>query len=790
MLRGFTLRFGVFDDEQFDELGFERHLSTNRARAVPESWYWIRKLQARFFAGEYASALDAAEKARGLRWTPPHLFEVAEYEFYCALSRAAVWDSLPPGEREEHLEALRVHHRHLEDWAHNCPENFSDRAALVGAEIARLEGRDLDAQHLYERAIRSACANALVQSEALAYELAARFYAGRGFEAIARLYLREARRCYSSWGADGKVRQLDALHPHLKAAAASGPVGSIVAPVEHLDLATVLKVSQAVAGEFVLDKLIDKLMRTALEHAGAQRGLLIDSRKDGLRLEAQAVISGNDITVHRSQDPIETLALSRSMLNYVSRTHEVAIFHTGEPESPFHDDEYARAAQVRSILCLPLIRQGQVVALLYLENNLAAGVFTPARVAVLRLLASEAATALENSRLYRELQEREGKFRRLVDSNIIGVVIADQDGDILEANEAFLSMLGYNQEELAAGRLRWRDLTPAEWLPASQRAREQTQAVGRCEAFEKEYFRKDGGRVPVLVGGAAFDEARTKVISFVLDLTERKRGEEALQTARLQLVRMSRVLTTAELMSSIAHEVNQPLGSIVASVGACLRWMNATPADLDSARRTLERIAHDGERASAIISRIRALVRREPPRQEPVDLNEVILEVIALTRDQMRSNDIALSTQLAAELKPVVGDKIQLQQVMLNLIVNAIDAMSAIPDAPRQLTIVSLNDGLKGVRVEVRDVGPGIESERAEHLFEPFYTTKPQGIGMGLWISRSIIEAHAGSLWATANAPLGAVFQFSLPVEPLTPTKSAPGDRAARVELASGNGQR
>jgi C4-dicarboxylate-specific signal transduction histidine kinase len=292
------------------------------------------------------------------------------------------------------------------------------------------------------------------------------------------------------------------------------------------------------------------------------------------------------------------------------------------------------------------------------------------------------------------------------------------------------------------------------------------------------------------VGGAAFDEARTKVISFVLDLTERKRGEEALQTARLQLVRMSRVLTTAELMSSIAHEVNQPLGSIVASVGACLRWMNATPADLDSAKRTLERIAHDGERASAIISRIRALVRREPPRQEPVDLNEVILEVIALTRDQMRSNDIALSTQLAADLKPVVGDKIQLQQVMLNLIVNAIDAMSAIPDPPRQLTIVSLNDGLKGVRVEVRDVGPGIEPERAGHLFEPFYTTKPQGIGMGLWISRSIIEAHAGSLWATANAPLGAVFQFSLPVEPRTPTKSAPGDRAARVELASGNGQR
>ena len=263
----------------------------------------------------------------------------------------------------------------------------------------------------------------------------------------------------------------------------------------------------------------------------------------------------------------------------------------------------------------------------------------------------------------------------------------------------------------------------------------------------------------------------------MLDLTQRKRAEEALQTAQLQLVRMSRVMTTAELATSIAHEVNQPLGSIVASVGPCVRWLDAQPPDLDerppqrsSASRT------DGERASAIINRIRALVRREPPRQERVDLNEVISEVIALTRDQMRSNDVSLTTELAAELKPVLGDKVQLQQVMLNLIVNAIDAMSAMPAGRQGLAIVSVNDGVNGVRVEVRDSGPGIEPERAEQLFEPFYTTKPQGIGMGLWISRSIIEAHQGSLWATANVPHGAVFQFTLPVAQSAPGKSARGE--------------
>jgi C4-dicarboxylate-specific signal transduction histidine kinase len=230
----------------------------------------------------------------------------------------------------------------------------------------------------------------------------------------------------------------------------------------------------------------------------------------------------------------------------------------------------------------------------------------------------------------------------------------------------------------------------------------------------------------------------------------------------LHLVHMSRVMTTAELATSIAHEVNQPLGSILASVGPCLRWLNAQPPDLASARIALERIATDAERASQVISRIRALVRREPPRHERVDLNAVISEVIALTRDQMHSHDVALQSELAADLMVVHGDRVQLQQVILNLIANAIEAMSTISDRRRQLAILSANDG-SGVRVEVRDCGPGVDPDGAERIFEPFYTTKADGIGMGLWICRSIIEAHGGRLWVTPNPPRGAAFQFSLP---------------------------
>jgi signal transduction histidine kinase len=277
----------------------------------------------------------------------------------------------------------------------------------------------------------------------------------------------------------------------------------------------------------------------------------------------------------------------------------------------------------------------------------------------------------------------------------------------------------------------------------------------------------DGGKRYVSTSGLPVFDATGRFVGYRgvgRHITERKRAEQELQRAHLQLVHMSRVITTAELTTSIAHEVNQPLGSIMASVGPCLRWLSAQPPDLGSARGALERIANDAERANQVINRVRALVRREPPRQEELDTNQIISEVIALTRDQMHSHGVALQTELAPDIKAVCGDRVQLQQVILNLIANAIEAMSTIRDRRRQLAILSANDG-SGVRVEVRDCGPGVDPDSAEQLFEPFYTTKADGIGMGLWICRSIIEAHRGRLWVTSNPPQGAAFQFSLPGE-------------------------
>src|SRR5215469_9602082 len=411
-LRGLTPKFGSFDDGQFEELRFERHLANHSPLALPECWYWIRKLQARFFAGDYASAIDASLRAQRLLWTSPSFFETTEYHFYGALSRAACCDSAFPDRHRQHFEALVAHHRQLEAWAENCPQNFENRTALVGAEIARIQGRELDAERLYEQAIRSAHANGFVHNEALTNELAARFYAARGFEKIAHVYLRDARNCYLHWGAAGKVRQLDELDPRFREEEpVHGPTSTIGAPVEHLDFATVIKVSHAVSGEIVLEKLIDLFMRTAIEHAGAERGLLILPRGVEQRIEAEATTSGDTVIVRLGQASVTEAAVPESIINYVVRTQESVILDDASAENLFSTDSYIHRHHARSVLCLPFINQAKLIGVLYLENNLTPHVFTPTRIAVVKLVAAQAAISLKNTRLYRDLAEREAKIR-------------------------------------------------------------------------------------------------------------------------------------------------------------------------------------------------------------------------------------------------------------------------------------------------------------------------------------------------------------------------------------------
>jgi len=612
-----------------------------------------------------------------------------------------------------------------------------------------------------------------------AYEVASRFYAARGFEEFAQVYLRKARYGYLRWGADGKVRQLEEMHPHLRTEEpAPGPTSTIATPVERLDLATVIKVSQAVSSEMVLEKLIDRLMRTAIAQAGAERGLLILSREAGPRVEAEATISGDAVLVELRDAPATAAVMPDSVLHYVLRARETVILDDAAAQSPFADHLYIRERKPHSILCLPLINRAKLIGVLYLENNLTSRAFAPARIAVLKLLASQAAIALENTHLYRALELREAKIRRLVDANIIGIFIrrveGETDGSVVEANDAFLRMVGYDREDLISGRVRWTELSPPEWRHRDARAVAELKMTGIVQPYEKEYFRKDGSRAPVLVGAASL-ENETYAVAFVLDLNERKRAEaEARESEhryreiQRELAHANRVATMGQLTASIAHEVNQPIAATVTNAHAGLRWLRAQRPDIEEARQAFGRIVENGNRAGEVISRIRALIKKAPPRKDGVMINDAILEVVALTHGEAVKNSVSVRTQLAEGL-PIIegdreGDRVQLQQVILNLVINAIEAMSEMNEAPRELLLITEKAEPDGVLVAVRDSGPGLAPEALERLFDAFYTTKPDGMGMGLSICRSIIEAHGGRLWASANPAGGAVFQFTLPV--------------------------
>jgi PAS domain S-box-containing protein len=375
------------------------------------------------------------------------------------------------------------------------------------------------------------------------------------------------------------------------------------------------------------------------------------------------------------------------------------------------------------------------------------------------------------ARLHGEIETREAKIRRLVDANVMGIFVWDVEGRILEANDAFLHIIGYDREDLAAGRVRWTDLTPSEWRDDTARRVAEVTTTGTAQPREKEYFRKDGSRVPVLVGGATIGEEPQQAIAFVLDLSERKRAEAQARDAerryremQMELAHANRVATMGQLTASIAHEVKQPIAATVSNAQAALRWLGRQPPDLEEVRQALAHIVQDGKRAGDVVSGIRDLIKKAPPREDRLDINEAAREVIELTRGEAAKSGVRVRTELADGLPVIQGDRVQLQQVMLNLIINAVEAMRGVSDGPRELLISTGTSDIGDVRGAVRDSGPGLTPAALERLFEPFYTTKPGGLGLGLSICRSIIEAHGGRLWASANVPHGAIFQFTLPV--------------------------
>jgi PAS domain S-box-containing protein len=371
----------------------------------------------------------------------------------------------------------------------------------------------------------------------------------------------------------------------------------------------------------------------------------------------------------------------------------------------------------------------------------------------------------ERKRAQEALGRSEQQFRALFEEAAVGIALIDSHGRPFESNRKLRHMLGYSADELR--RMPFTAFThpddaEADWTlftDVLSRRRDHYQ-------IEKRYVRKDGGLVwgDLTVYVVRDDRGEPMfTIGMVEDITERKWAEEALHHTQGALAHLSRVMTMGELTASIAHEVNQPLAGVVTNGNACLRWLARAEPDLAEARAAVERIIRDGQRAGAVIRRMRALAQKVEPQKAWLDLNGVINEVIDLVHSEVRTHQVVLRTELSVALPPVLGDRVQLQQVILNLVMNGSEAMAAVTDRPRELLIRSHRHEGDQVLVAVRDAGIGLDPENMACLFDAFFTTKPGGMGLGLSISRSIIEVHGGRLWVTSNDGPGATFQFTLP---------------------------
>ncbi|KYF73559.1 AAA family ATPase [Sorangium cellulosum] len=539
MLRGRPVRFSTLDGSSLDPPAFQAWLEQRALRPVLNHYHSARA-QALFVLGSPGEAVAAATRVKvehSFRHEPHAV--TAENFYYLALSHAALCDETRPTPLGELPEPLLECERQLGEWARSGPDNFLHKHALVRAEIARLLGDGMEAIALYEQAIASAREGGFVQHEAIACELAAGFYRARGVTTPADSYLRRARAGYFAWGAHAKVEQLDQRYPHLVERRPIAPTITFAVRAEQFDVLSVVKAAQSISGELKLPRLLETLLRLAVEHAGAEEGCVVLAR--GERLWTAAVEAPGGVVRLLDAGEAPPGALPQSVLNYARRSHErVLIDDAAAARHRFMEDEYFRRKRPRSVLCLPIVRQARLIGLLYLENNLVTGAFTPARLSVLELLASQSAISLENAMLFSELEQENAERRRaeqalkanqqmvqaIVDNSAAAIYVKDSEGRHLLANRHMSNTLRLPVEEILGKTIA--ELLPAPTAEAIRDHDRQVIEAGTPMEWEEELPLNDGPHtflsLKFPLGGGPTPRALCGIST---DITERKRTERA-----------------------------------------------------------------------------------------------------------------------------------------------------------------------------------------------------------------------------------------------------------------------
>ncbi len=788
-----------------DEM-LEQHLAANERSILLNAF--IHPMILHYIFEDYKTAQTFAEKTRPYMNGGLGAFVSVMYPMFESLIILALWNELSETQRSDGLKQIQANQRKLAKWCKFSPSNNNHKIALVDAELARVQGDFGRAREQYDEAARHAHENKFMQDEALAYELAGRFYLSRGQEELTQHYMRNAAYAYDQWGALAKVKAMEEKYPFLLEQAEHTARSSTISTssktsgtskgTRSVDFGSVLKASQALSSEIVLNKLLASLLQIMVENAGAERGWLLREQAGAWIIEAQGTEDKVEV-LHEAQ--VHSKSLPLSIFNYVTRTQETIVLNNAGQEGQFTRDTYILEKKPRSVLCLPLLNQGKLTGILYLENNLATNTFTPARLEVLQFLSAQAAISIENARLYSDLGHNEEKYRTLFEDSRDAIFVMTPDSKLIDVNQATQDLFGFTRDEMLSFDIGSIGVKGDDFLNFKHVIEDQ----GSVRDFEVQLRRKDGLLMECILSATVRRDDHGKVLAYqgiLRDVTERKRAERLLEDYSHNLEQkvderteeLARATQEAEsanaaksiFLASMSHEIRTPMNGIIGMTGLLL-GTKLTNEQRDFA----EVIRNSSETLLTIINDILDFSKIESGKMEleyqPFHLRDCIESALDLVVTRAAEHHLDLACLIDEDVPQALhGDVTRIRQILLNLLSNAVKFTES-----GEVVITVSRDheseaiGLQNyIHFSIRDTGLGIPRDRMNRLFESFTqvdastTRKYGGTGLGLAISKSLVHMMGGEIWVESEgiAGRGSTFHFTLAGERahLEPTLPAP----------------
>jgi len=795
--------------ESYDETKMlPLHIEAN-AQNLCRSLYFFKLVLCYIFQ-DYQQAIENAKSAE--KYSDSAVGTIPLYHFYNSLVYLAIYSDAPKSEQKLILQKVKANQKKIKKWAQFAPMTHLHKFYLVEAERYRVLGETTLAIDYYDRAIALAKEHDYINEEALANELAAKFYLAWGKEPVAQAYMTNAYYCYLRWGATAKMTDLKRQYPQLLKRFTTAnmslnsrnslPNTSGSTSGETLDLAALMKASQAIASEIELDKLLTSLMRILLESCGAQTGYLILESQGQLRVEASGEANSSQVMVLQST-PIET-CLPLSIIHYVERTQEGLIESDVAREGRFTQDAYIKTQQPKSILCAPLLNQGQLIGIVYLENNLADGVFTADRLELIKLLSTQAAIALTNARLYTQVQSTQNRLNKFLNAIPLGISVHDAKGQIIYTNQVAQQLL--NIQDLPKAETQQLSQTygvyragTGEMYPVEQLPLVRSLGGEKARADDLELHHSDGSIFVEATSTPIFDETGNVeyAIAAFQDISDRKQAEKTLiENIRLEQEISDRKKTEAELerakeaaiaanlakstfLANMSHELRTPLNAIL----GFSQLMNQDTNLLTEQKENLNIIQRSGEHLLSLINQVLDLSKVEAGRmtlsENNLNLQHFLAEIEDMFALKANAQSLQLRFECAADVPTYIcADEVKLRQVLINLLSNAVKFTSSgsvyLKVKNKQVKVQSEagtkttnNPQSTTITFEVKDTGVGMAADELEKLFQPFLQTASgqkvqQGTGLGLTISSQFVRLMGGEITVISG---GTAFTPGMPLK-------------------------